>query len=225
MLCTFGYEIKINQKKSPHYYFLANLLILSLPIIISFNFLTSIKKVFDDQSFFKSPFIYSDKIHYYLKKYTPNQDDQVIFFTGENLIAFPLIKYAGKDNLIKSSTHFFYPSDLLEEANKYFNDQFFNKQLLESLQDPNYKLIIMGSRIEIISCQISSTEYFLRNSQFKKLLNNNFKYVGRIDVYKKRDDLIRKFKVRIKEGNYMPRSDYNLIFVLEIYARKTNLKK
>ena len=218
ILCAIFYEIKIKRKQSSFFSLLVVILLISLPMIIAFKFLTSVQKVFDDNSVFKSPSIYSDKIHYYLKKYTQNQEDQIMFFTFENAISFPLIKYINKDNLFKSSNQFFYIDARNSDVDSYFVDQFFNKELLQGLKDPNNKLFIIGSGFAYDNCKISLTEYFLRNSQFKKLLNKNFKFVDKINVFIKNDNFGRKLNVKGNDSLLI--SNYFLISFLEIYVRK-----
>jgi hypothetical protein len=73
--------------------------------MIIVNSLNPIISVFKEDNNLASPFNYSDKIHYYVKKYAPNKNDQIMFFS-QNIIKYPLYNYLEKDTKIKSSTNF-----------------------------------------------------------------------------------------------------------------------
>jgi hypothetical protein len=76
--------------------------------------------IFKDDSFLSSPYEYSDKIHYYIKKFAPNSDDQFFVFSNQSILKYPAYSYIDKENKIKSATHFFYNFKLME---KYKSNQ------------------------------------------------------------------------------------------------------
>ncbi len=230
ILVCFIYEKKIYSKRSNFFSTPSILFILSTIIMIIVNSLDPIFLVFKEDNELASPFNYSDKIHYYVKKYAPNKNDQIMFFS-QNIIKYPLYNYLEKDTKIKSSTNFLntdiqfkknYQSKnlipIIDDYERHFINQYFYQQNIDSFKDESYKLIIIDYEK---FCVNSSTHLLFLNRVFKKLLLDNFEYVDTIYVLKNTSykDRIKEIKINNKSETII--SEKVIINQIEIYARKT----
>ena len=233
------YEKNIYFKKSPNFSPVSFVIVISVPIMLIFIFINSISIIFKEDSYLSSPYEHSDKIHYYIKKYAPNRNDQILVYMNQSILKFPMYNYLGKDNKIRSATHFFYNFRLIEknnirnkrpyifspqDSNLFFVDKYFYNQIIESFQDENYKLIFLGNSLDKF-CGISIVEYLSMIKDYKKLLNNNFQYVDTVNVYKNRDQFEKNKIFEIKGKNYKLNNEKIMYTQIEIYARKTQIKK
>jgi hypothetical protein len=238
-IICYLYEKKIYFKRSPNFSLISFTIVISLPIMLFFNLTNSIVLIFKDDSYLSAPYEHSDKLYYYIKKYAPNKEDQILVFINQSILKFPTYSYLGKDNKIKSATHFFYNFRLInnndihnknsyiftaKDDNLFFVDQYFNAQIIESLQDDNYKLIFLGNELKNL-CHSSIVEYLSLVKQYKKLLNNNFQYVDTISVYRYQDAFEKNKYFEINGKNYKLMGDKFTTTKIEIYARKTKIKK
>jgi hypothetical protein len=198
--------------------------------MIIVNSLDPIFLVFKEDNDFASPFNYSDKIYYYLKKYAPNKNDQIMFFS-QNSVKYPLYNYLEKNSKIKSSTNFLNSNiyvkkndqskSLIPINNDYeihFINQYFYQQNIDSFKDESYKLIIIDNDKFCIN---SSTQLLFLNRVFKKLLLDNFEYVDTIHVLKNISyrDQIKEIKINNNSEKIINKK--MIINQIEIYARKT----
>ena len=233
------YEKNIYFKKSPNFSPVSFVIVISVPIMLIFIFINSISIIFKEDSYLSSPYEYSDKLHYYIKKYAANKEDQILVFTNQAILKYSTYNYIGKENKIKSATHFFYNFRLIERGNAqkdrlaiftpndinlFFVDKYFHDQITQSLKDDEYKLIFMSSSPEKL-CNITLIEYLSLVKQYKKLLNNNFYYVDTINVNIDRDSFDQMKKYEIKGKNYKLNGEKIIVTQIEIYARKTQIKK
>ena len=234
ILVCFFYEKKINFKQSNFFSTPSVLFILSTIIMIMANSLNPIFLVFKEDNHFASPFNYSDKIHYYVKKYAPNKNDQIMFFS-QNIIKYPLYNYLEKNSKIKSATNFlnndihFKKNDqsknLISVNDDYeinFINQYFYQQNIDSLKDESNKLLIIDNDNFCIN---SPTHALLLNRVFKKLLLDNFEYVDTIYVLKNTSDNDQIKEIKINNNSEKIINKKMIINQIEIYARKTKKNK
>jgi hypothetical protein len=230
ILVCFFYEKKINFKRSNFFSTPSILFILSAIIMIIVNSLDPIFLVFKEDNDFASPFNYSDKIYYYVKKYAPNKNDQIMFFS-QNSIKYPLYNYLEKNSKIKSSTNFLNSNihikkndqskSLIPVNNDYeihFINQYFYQQNIDSFKDESYKLLIIDNDNFCIN---SPTHTLLLNRVFKKLLLDNFEYVDTIYVLKNTRDNDQIKEIKINNNSKKIINKKMIINQIEIYARKT----
>ena len=198
--------------------------------MIIVNSLDPIFSVFKEDNDLASPFNYSDKIHYYVKKYAPNKNDQIMFFS-QNIIKYPLYNYLEKNSKIKSATNsinndiHFKKNDqsknLISVNDDYeinFINQYFYQQNIDSFKDESYKLIIIDNDKFCIN---SPTHLLFLNRVFKKLLLDNFEYVDTIYVLKNTRDRDQIKEIKINNNSEKIISKKMIINQIEIYARKT----
>jgi hypothetical protein len=198
--------------------------------MIIVNSLDPIFLVFKEDNDFASPFNYSDKIYYYVKKYAPNKNDQIMFFS-QNSVKYPLYNYLEKNSKIKSSTNFLNSNiyvkkndqskSLIPINNDYeihFINQYFYQQNIDSFKDESYKLIIIDNDKFCIN---SSTQLLFLNRVFKKLLLDNFEYVDTIHVLKNTSDKDQVKEIKINNNSEKIINKKMIINQIEIYARKT----
>jgi hypothetical protein len=230
ILVCFFYEKKINFKQSKIFSTPSVIFILSTIIMIIVNSLDPIFSVFKEDNELASPFNYSDKIHYYVKKYASNKNDHIMFFS-QSIIKYPLYNYLEKSTKIKSVTNFFNNDINLTRNNQSnyliptsndseinFINQYFYQQNIDSLNDEANKLLIIDN---YGFCINSNSQLFFLNRVFKKLLLDNFEYVDTIHVLKNISyrDQIKEIKINNKSEKLI--SKKIIINQIEIYARKT----
>ncbi len=233
------YETRINLKQSANFSLISFTMIISVPIMLFFNLTNSVLAVFKKDSFTNSLFESSDKLYYYIKKYAPNKNDQILVFTNKSyILKFPNYNYLGKENKIKSSTHFFINYRLIKktninkessyiftpnEFNIFFLDKYFYDQMIDSLQSDEYKLIFLAGSLEGL-CSMPFIEYLAMVKQYKKLLNDNFQYVDSINIIQYHDNYEQNQTFEINGKNYKLIDEKFINTSIEIYARKTKVK-
>jgi len=197
LILFFLYEKKINYLKSPFFLKINYVILISSICIFIGFYMENILTPFTEKYSNKTPNINIDKIYRIIKKYAPNPDDHLIHF-GQNIEKYPMYIYLGKDNLNKTSSHFFVYVDKIP-LNKKINydlillDDYLKKDLIENIKDPRYKMIIFSDDNFFAKlkshglkkfCNIDQIEYILRNKEIRDLINKNFEFIGVVNFIK-----------------------------------------
>ncbi len=235
IICVI-YERKINCLTSPNFSPISFTFIIAVPIMIFFNITNSVNMIFKSDSTLSSPYDYSDKLHYYIKKFAPDKNDHFINFAkSEVMIKYPLYNYLDKVNKIKSASHFYANYKLTKnylkpnaniiytpsDNNIFLTDQFFYNQIVSSLADESYKLIFINYNSQM--CEKNFLEFLINVPEFERLFKKNFYYVDTLYSHKNYDSYQRNTNFEINKKKYKLIGDKYNYMQIEIYARKNKI--
>jgi hypothetical protein len=230
-LICYIYERKFNYH-SRYFSRITFTLIFAIFFVIIFNMFLVLSMIFRDDSKLSSPFNFSDKMHYYIKKYSPKKEDQIMFFS-DNVLKYPLYSYIGKDSLSYAPTSqyidlkdlYSLKSSVQEfDLEILFTENYFNNQNMSDLTNEKYKIIFMEYIRQDNMCFLN-LERFISNPVYKKLLIKNFEYVDTIDVYQDNDYFNRVKNIEIKNHKIKIVNEKKLMSKIEVYVRKNKNKR
>ncbi len=206
--------------------------VLSVNSYFAFLYVASIKTALKGSAYLGSPSKISDDMANSIKLYAPSSQDSYLSISYWIAHQFPMMNYLNKENYFKYAVMMFrdfsgYKTHTMfstSDPNKAFVYSYLFDDFKKQLINPDVKIIfvnqgenLFGSKAQ---CNASALEYYLQDSEFRKIFLQNFSFKNRIIKYKKS---YKNTKVKSQKSDIFDSvkpSKEKLIHDLEVYVRK-----
>lgn len=188
-------------------------------VVLSYFVSLQLAAIFNEHEY-KSPNSVNDRVAEISQKYL-SADENFVMISGRILGSYPMRNYLEKTNFLPASQlqNLYVKIDNHDAMSKV--DSYLFSRLKDQINNPKNKLLFVEDRglPASDSCRISFMEYYLRDSEFRKILTKNYKFLERIIAIKPAEKSVNFFSDQQVKSYSLVDGD-KIKREIEVYVRK-----